>query len=499
MSMKKNFFIQFFIFLFCLGFVACSSDDHDDVDENLAEIKNIRPEYRIGTEETLVIEPELVGFSNGSYNWLIQGAKDEFTSNKKDLSFTTKEVGTHTLTFTATSGNVSKSVKSMIKVEDKAFVDKATGIKTEYTVDRSKVLSIQPQFVGFEDATYLWELTKGSVVFTSDKRDLAFVAVESGVYDLVYTVTKGSLTDVVTSKVAVVKESKAYSAYISKVFDFMPAVGQFTNELPKWEQGNSKENMLAKASKAIVGEKPSMISLGGFGGYVVFGFDHTIANVAGKRDFRVLGNAFWSDANPNKPGARGGSSEPGIIMVAYDKNQNGKPDEDEWYEIAGSEYYKKETIHNYQLNYYKPAIEKPGVLKEYIKWDDNQGLNGYKVKNEFHPQSYYPNWIASDKISFTGTLLQNNAVDESGKGTYWVLYAYEYGYADNVPNDDPESAIDIDWAVDKQGRKVHLPGIDFVKVYTGINQEAGWLGEVSTEVAGAYDLHEKGEVIATRK
>jgi hypothetical protein len=30
-----------------------------------------------------------------------------------------------------------------------------------------------------------------------------------------------------------------------------------------------------------------------------------------------------------------------------------------------------------------------------------------------------------------------------------------------------------------------------MKIYTGVNQEAGWLGEVSTEVAGAYDLHFK--------
>ena len=38
------------------------------------------------------------------------------------------------------------------------------------------------------------------------------------------------------------------------------------------------------------------------------------------------------------------------------------------------------------------------------------------------------------------------------------------------------------------GNYVKLPGIDFVKVYTGTNQEAGWLGEISTEVGGAYDL-----------
>jgi hypothetical protein len=67
--------------------------------------------------------------------------------------------------------------------------------------------------------------------------------------------------------------------------------------------------------------------------------------------------------------------------------------------------------------------------------------------------------------------------------------SYDYGYADNAPNNDEASNIDMSWAVDKNGKYVKLPGIDFIKVYTGINQEAGWLGEVSTEVAGAYDLH----------
>ncbi len=35
-----------------------------------------------------------------------------------------------------------------------------------------------------------------------------------------------------------------------------------------------------------------MISLGGFGGYVVVGFDHTITNVTGKRDFGYLAMLF---------------------------------------------------------------------------------------------------------------------------------------------------------------------------------------------------------------
>ena len=59
----------------------------------------------------------------------------------------------------------------------------------------------------------------------------------------------------------------------------------------------------------------------------------------------------------------------------------------------------------------------------------------------------------------------------------------------DMPNEDEGSTFDIDWAVDKKGNKVNLPGIDFIKVYTGVRQNCGWLGEVSTEVCGVEDLH----------
>ncbi|MDE5450168.1 PKD domain-containing protein, partial [Elizabethkingia meningoseptica] len=68
---------------------------------------------------------------------------------------------------------------------------------------------------------------------------------------------------------------------------------------------------------------------------------------------------------------------------------------------------------------------------------------------------------------------------------------FAFGYVDNAPNDSDASNIDIAWAVDKNGKPVQLSGIDFVKVYSAVRQEAGWLGEVSTEVSGAYDLRIK--------
>ena len=93
-------------------------------------------------------------------------------------------------------------------------------------------------------------------------------------------------------------------------------------------------------------------------------------------------------------------------------------------------------------------------------------------------------------MTFTGTRLAPNAVDESGVGNYYVLYAYDWGYVDNHPNEiSDKSCFNIDWAVDSDGNSVKLDGVDFIRVFTGVNQSCGWLGETSTEICRAEDLH----------
>lgn len=295
------------------------------------------------------------------------------------------------------------------------------------------------------------------------------------------------------------------SAYITKVFDYRPAVGQFVNDLPKYEDGDDQEVMNQKVLESIGNNNKGLISLGGYGGYVVVGFDHTIENKPNLRDFRVLGNSFYSEeAKPEDP--EGGSCEPGIIMVSYDSNKNGKPD-DTWYEIAGSAHVdptkepwydiaKKagnnvETIYNYTLTYHRPASEPSSAdeMKQYIKWEDNKGNKGYKQKNKYHSQCYYPKWIEADKLTFTGTCLPQNGIDKNGDNSYYVLYKFRFGYADNELDTKKESCIDIDWAVDTKGNKANLPGVDFIKIYTGVHQENGEIGECSTEIKGIEDLH----------
>lgn len=348
--------------------------------------------------------------------------------------------------------------------------DNAT-LQASYEADRLKIFPIEPTISGFENATYTWKL--GNEIIGNEKT-LGFVSDKVGAYDLTLEIKSLTQTKTVKTKINVKQETTTYTKYIAQVFDYLPSIGQFVNKLPTFVDGDKQAEMTAKAGKELIGKEGGMITLGGFGGYVVFGFDHTIMNHANKRDFKVLGNGF------------AGSSEPGIIMVAYDKNKNGKPDEDEWYEIAGSEYKNPNTIKNYSIVFQKPTVEDVIPNPEYVKWTDNQGNSGYKTKNTFHKQSYYPLWFGQDELKFSGTLLPNNYTENNG---IWTGKQYAYGYADNAQNSSEDSNIDIDWAVDKNGNPVKLLGIDFIKIYTATNQEAGWLGEISTEVTGAYDLH----------
>ncbi len=389
-------------------------------------------------------------------------------------------------------------------------------ITNEFKTQRFSIIILSAKTNVSADALYNWTVENVSsenyaLVNTTSKEAL-FAATAEGTFEFKVVITDKGTTQNQKVTVVVTAETKELKTFISKVFEFKPAPGQFVNDLPVANDGDSADRILTRANSYLAKKNGDLISLGAFGGYVVFGFDHSIVNLKGKRDFRVLGNAFWAEANPNQNAElRGGSSEAGIIMVSYDKNKNGLPD-DEWYEIEGAGHKMEKTIRNYEITYYRPDPNKipvPGggtgtvtfTDLEYIYWKDNQGKDGYLAQNNAynHSLEYWPKWLKDQSsITFKGTRLPDNAVDESGNGSYYVQYAFLYGYADNAPNTDDDSAIDIDWAIDSSGKKVQLPAIDFVKVYNGLNQQAGWLGETSTEIMGASDLHLLGENIPTR-
>lgn len=355
------------------------------------------------------------------------------------------------------------------------------GLDGDYYVTRLQKLKMSTGAVG---DSFKWEVTSedGETKILSKTEQCLFVSKESGVYTLTLTITDNGEEIIETSTIRVIPEEIEYKATMSKVLEFNPAPGQFINDLPEYEEGDTKESIRKKTEQYLL--NGNMISLGSFGGYIVVGFDHTIMNEPDKKEFFLGSNAFT------------GSSECGIVSVSLDSNCNGIAD-DEWFELAGSEYNNPETIKNYQVTYYCPEEGKtpvPGkngvVDKEYIKWTDNMGGEGYIEQNNFtnHTLEYWPLWSDAKELTFTSTLLpQNYTIKSNGQ---YFLDKYDWGYADNYPNKDKENnSFDISWAVNSNGEKVELIGIDFIKVATGLLQNCGQIGESSTEFIGAEDLN----------
>ena len=300
-----------------------------------------------------------------------------------------------------------------------------------------------------------------------------------------------------------------HSRYIQAVDEYRPAPGQYVNDVPEYEAGDTEADMIRKCNENLAGLGPiqsHVVALGGWGGYITFHFDHSIANIPGQRDFAVWGNAYQEMRNL----VFGGMNEAGIVMVSKDVNGNGKPD-DPWYEISGSCDADSigKVVYGYEVTYRQNAMGD-------IPWTDNQGQSGTIDRNHYHEQEYYPMWLP-DGLTFKGTRLPDNMlnlsekVESSWSPYYYVLVGFRYGYADNLPNftDNADATsynyegcgIDISWAVDENRQPVNLDFVDFVRVYTGLNQKCPqpeWWGETSTEFAGAEDIHLDASIEAVR-
>ena len=301
--------------------------------------------------------------------------------------------------------------------------------------------------------------------------------------------------------VVALSASAGNSPYIAHVYDFMPAPGQFVNVFPAYKPGYTQDSINAQLETALCGKLGGSVSLGSYGGYIVFGFDHPVVNKHGY-DVKIYGNAMQSAAVADMAG---GSCEPGIIMVGVDMDGDGVPsDGDKWYEIKGNDYDRSQ--HNFEVTYYKPDEDKVRVPHaswrfisdvEYVRWTSNDqnpdSTSGYVWRNTFHTQPYWPLWIEDTVLTFRGTKLPNTSIDMSnGNGNNWFQPFFGEGYVDNLPNGQ-EPGFMIDWAIDEDGRPANLDHIDFIKVYSAQLDYCGWLGEVSTEVCGAEDLHPDAE------
>ena len=270
------------------------------------------------------------------------------------------------------------------------------------------------------------------------------------------------------------------SPYATRVFEYKPAPGQFINKAPFGLPGNA-DNVLGAPDGSV-------ISLGGFGGSITVGFDQPIRNDPQNPygvDFTVGGNAF-----PNW-------TEPGAVMVMKDENGNGLPD-DTWYELAGSDYHFSSSK-KVDITYFNPGY----TVAHDVLWETGEGEAGVIFKNNFHRQPYYPQPVIFNNVNnleekYTGTAVKIR-VNRSNPG-FVTSGSLSFGYADNksgnstptIPGNpyfDDENGrsadgFDLSWAVNEQGNPVVLDEVHFVKVYNAAQENAGWLGEASTEIEG---------------
>ena len=435
--------------------------------------------------------------------WSLNG---ENVSDTLSYTFIADAIGMYSIECTATNEDGTHSDQISIEVVNSEDIPLVWDFaQTTYHSVVGRKLLIQPSIMNNTDGViYTWQVNDNEAITAG--ASFVFIADKAGGYTLIATATTQrddkqiaithELSITVYNEGAFYRAKSATSqADWNKVYAYTPAPGQFINELKTGGFDNTQTTpeaaiAYAEARMSEVDRNgnpyPNWVSLGGFGGYIIVGFDHSIDN-SGDYDLGILGNSF------------SGSSEPGIVWVMQDENGNGLPD-DTWYELAGSETGKTETIQNYSVTYYRPTGSKMPV-----QWTDNLGNSGeIDYLAQFHRQDYYyPLWIEEDSYTLTGTCLKARNYDASGNGSYWVNVEYNWGYADNFSPIDRLTGEDnananananhfkIANAIDMDCQPIHLNYIDFVKVQVGVNAKSGWLGEVSTEVFGFYDYNMK--------
>ena len=448
-------------------------------------------------------------------SWWVNG---EEVSSEESYVFNRQELGVYEVVIKAENRDGKTETEFKIEVVEQ-YPYKVAFEKVFYEQERAERTSIthrkvclEPSLEYFERPRFRWFINGEQQ--TSEERMLVFMPTEKGTYDVRVEVREGgaekeALTRHITrgetmvegkitvhvlasSEVQGIRSKTAQSSKIQeRVYEYCPAPGQFINETKTAGFSGTETSMAAANAYAMrrleegVGNPNSngtYVSLGGFGGYIIVGFDHSIVKGNGEEfDFDITGNAF------------DGSSEPGVVWVMQDLNGNGLPDE-EWYELRGSETGKDGTIQNYAVTYFRPWGRGMDV-----QWQDSEGKRGaIDYLMSFHPQDYYyPAWIEEDSYTLRGTLLTpRNQMDPSSG--FWANKAYDWGYADNYGNDQLKGGDQETGSGQRNGfylknamtadlEAINLEYIDFVKVQVGVNAKSGPLGEISTEVFGFSD------------
>ena len=314
----------------------------------------------------------------------------------------------------------------------------------------------------------------------------------------VRTVQGEGSEDVMEPQKYVINFKRAPSEAPDFLGSYLPAPGQFVNE-----------DMYKDPSVTLAGPKSGrMVTLGSFGGSIVYKFDTPIENSSQNPygiDFIVFGNVQKAADGMNYDSGK----EPAGVMVSQDGST--------WYELAGSDYYERDTQHNISMTYTNPDTTFTSSVD--IPWTDTTGRTGSVKSNTYHVHSYYPDPLTYEDLNkgigenttyteksmtVSGSRVSNSAALHFGYGDTHAnadgnLSTASNPYKENPLYDTNGDGMDISWAVDANGNPVHLDSIQYVKIYTAQSKDNGSMGEVSSEVSGVFRAKQAEASVGTTK
>ncbi|NSL86166.1 hypothetical protein ECE50_004960 [Chitinophaga sp. Mgbs1] len=450
--MKNNFLLKLLI---CLFFLVSSCTKEEYRAPSISGVGKDTIVLNIG--DKTVLAPSISNLKGNSYTWLVNGK--ETASGQINYTFDATEPGNFEVTFKVNNKGGADQQSFRILVEKPVVVS----ISELPAVAMCRVVEITPAVTGPERTDYEYEWSVGDSVIGKTK-NLNFISPQAGTFALNLRVSTGRQTATVSRTITVKPEKYTGNAYI--LLEYAPAPGKNHNwsiigDPEFWDLGQeyplAYNDFLARASDIRRTDFYSGLVLGSWGGSATFKFDHTVANAIGKPDLELTATCSRLDLP--------------AVYVAYDRNKNGKPDEDEWYEIKNDDY-GIEDMPDYAMTftYNKTATDDIGI-KSSFNWKDNQStpVQGEILTSKAFSGSMTEAGTLSTRGLFPGLAM----IDVSAKKVV-LLDGWNHSFTrkgkritrnlTGAVAFSQKLNIDIDKAVNNKGETVLLPGIDFVKI-----------------------------------
>lgn len=466
----------FFILVFLLtGFSACNDDGPAGEPVGAGELPVITWQmasgrFRIQTGESLQLVPDVEHLDETSvYVWTMG---DKVVGHDSYYTFIADKAGEYYVKITVTNryGRVEDEVKITVTEVPEAGLPDIPEMGdwqfpwTEINVALGRTVKVKAYMTGSTEEV--------AEVFSASEEGRHVITlrhpVEGKQQELVVNVCPPAGT---------YRRSASGQAMVNRIYEYMPAPGHQVNGYSLTGEAFPADCTHEQACDTVLTffSRRWQVSLGGQGGYLIAGFDHSVPAGGADYDLCIKGNPFSYQ------------SEPGIIWVSQDDNGDGLPN-DQWFELAGSEYGSENETLEYAITYYRPEKAKSAV-----GWRDCLNETGYiPYMSYWNPSAYYwQPWISGTEHTYFGSRLRSQLIYADG---FSDMPSYDWGYVDNLKEliDGPAGKMGyykIANARTWDGQPAHLEYIDFVKVQTAQTGATPNLGEISTEVYYISDYH----------